>query len=237
MGMDISAATIDEVAFMKGFTVLLSTSQVEKLLQKFMSSNVIEEVRGKLREFKEDPCYLYRFVTRPGPFNFVGDENSTPHTTPKKRAAAPIPSSLGKRKRRKDEIAPDFDGTWFANDYASTSADEESFSVCETGDTGESMDMVLGTPVQKKSRRSGCISASGVSSVNGVNSASGGAVASISNSVGGVSDSLESSLGSRTPSGGRGIGGTSHVTYRGCGRDEPPQALVAKVWKELTLNR
>ncbi len=182
--------------------VLMQCMQVEKLLQKFMSSNVIEEVRGKLREFKEDSCYLYRFVTQPGPFNFVGDENSTPHSTPNRRAAGTTPSSLGKRRREK-EASLEYDGTWFANDYASTSADEQDA-------VGESSDMVLGTPVQKRSRKS-----------HGGRS--------------GLPSSGRKSGSRRVSAGGR-----SRVTAAmgGSGKGEiPPRALVAEVWKELTLNR
>lgn len=191
-----------------------------------MTSNVIEEVRGKCREFSEDSCYLYRFVTRPGPFNFVGDENSTPQSTPNaRRVAATTPSSLGKRKREEKMSSDDYDGTWFANDYASTSADEESFVtdrdslVC----TPENSQMVLGTPVQKRSRRS--CSASYRSS----NSHSSSSILSDVNSAGKRANSRR----------GRGTR-RSQVLVRGSGMQDcepPPHALVAKVWKELTLNR
>ena len=71
--------------------------QVEKLLHKFLQSDVIEEVRGKLRKFNEDSGYLYRFVTEPGPFNFLEEE---------------VPCSpLGKRTRS-------YEGTFITNEYA-----------------------------------------------------------------------------------------------------------------------
>lgn len=179
--------------------------QVEKLLQKFLTSGVIEEVRGRLRDFKEDSCYLYHFVTQPGPFNFINDENATPQRTKGKgRSMSVTPaSSLGKRKRRdRNETSLDYDGTLFANEYASTSCDEESFSGgggCGVASSEElrvsADDMVLGSPV-KRCRESG--SESGVSSLT----------AAV------VSHSGQSRL-----------------------NEEPLPALVARVWKELTLNR
>lgn len=95
-----------------------------KLLQKFVSSNVIEEVRGRSRNFKHDNCCLYCFVTQPGPFNFV-DETSTPNKRGPKKIATP---TLGKRKRREPKLPSDEDCALFANEYASMSFDEYALS-------------------------------------------------------------------------------------------------------------
>lgn len=89
---------------------------------------MIEEVRGKQGDFTDDSGHFYKFVTKPGPFNFVGDENATPCKSKKSSKSAAPASSLGKRKRRNnDETAMEYDGTWFSNEHASTSCDEESF--------------------------------------------------------------------------------------------------------------
>ena len=51
---------------------------MEKLLQKFLESDVIEEVRGRQRTFREDGSHLYRFVTEPSFLNFIRSPSSTP---------------------------------------------------------------------------------------------------------------------------------------------------------------
>lgn len=168
--------------------------QVERLLQKFLTSNVIEEVKGQLHDFKEDNCYLYRFVTQPGPFNFVEDENSTPKS--ERVAMSVIPgSALGKRRKMSTDS---FDGTWFSNEHASTSFDEESSNVPSTpvrGSTRDTQrvtvyDVLLESPVKKCRMEDTC---------------DGGLVAG---------------------------------NKRGDGDgDGDVSVLVAKVWKELTLNR
>ena len=75
---------------------------MEKLLHKVLQSDVIEEVRGKLSQFSEDTGYLYRFVTEPGPFNFL---------------ESPRKSPLGKH-------APSYDGTCITNEYAFIKCDD-----------------------------------------------------------------------------------------------------------------
>jgi len=79
-----------------------------KLLQKFLSSQVITEVRGKGCEFEEDSNFLYKFVTEPGPFNFVED-----------------PSPSVKRGRANSLLleppSSGFEGACFANEYATMS--------------------------------------------------------------------------------------------------------------------
>ena len=67
-------------------------------MQKFLESDVIKEVRGKLRKFNQDSAYLYQFVTEPGPLNFVD---------------VPL-SPLGKHRRGDDN----YDGTCITNEYA-----------------------------------------------------------------------------------------------------------------------
>lgn len=81
-----------------GVWLVWSLPQVEKLMQKFLESDVIQEVKGKLRKFDEDGSYLYRFVTVPGPLNFLDDP----------------PSPLGKRERS----GASYDGTYITNEYA-----------------------------------------------------------------------------------------------------------------------
>lgn len=178
-----------------------------------MVSNVIEEVRGRLSTFKEDGPYLYHFVTEPGPFNFVEKENNSPKpkggskseihfkATGQSLAKTPAATFLGKRKKKEDVSV--YDGTWYANEYASTSYDEDNItsknnkerSLRNSVQPEEENIMVL-SPL-KKSRRDSSV----------------------------VPMETDRSL-LASPSGG------------GCikGKDISP-ALVAKVWKELTLNR
>lgn len=78
---------------------------MERLLQKFLESDVIVEVRGKVKKFSEEDSYLYQFVTEPGPLNFVEE----------KAAEEPAKSPLGKHPRTKLEL---YDGTLIANEYA-----------------------------------------------------------------------------------------------------------------------
>ena len=48
--------------------------QVVTLLAKFLASDVIESVKGKEVHQFEDGARLYRFVRRPGPLNFLEDQ-------------------------------------------------------------------------------------------------------------------------------------------------------------------
>ena len=84
-----------------------------KLLQKFLQSDVIKEVRGKQLHFSEDSGCRYSFVTEPGPFNFLEESLTSP---------------LGKRERggKKQKEAEESDGTWFVNSYALAGAEERS---------------------------------------------------------------------------------------------------------------
>ncbi len=105
-----------------------------KLLQKFLSSDVITEVRDRLAHFEEDTTYLYKFVTEPGPFNFIEEAIELP------RPLSPV----GKRERCNslymDTEPTGFDdGACFSNEYA---FDNEAMIV---------------SPL-KKSRSEGCLS-------------------------------------------------------------------------------
>ena len=83
--------------------------QAVRLLQKFLESDVIVEVKGKLRKFSEEGGYLYQFVTKSGPLNFLEDE------TVGEGSEYPGQSPLGKHPRSKP--VP-YDGTLIANEYA-----------------------------------------------------------------------------------------------------------------------
>lgn len=85
---------------------------------------MIEEVRRENpREFKGDSS-LYRFVTTPGPFNFVGDEN----TPLRSRGSGSISDTpLGKRKREIPLLDYE-ESNFFTNEFASTSYDEDTSS-------------------------------------------------------------------------------------------------------------
>lgn len=79
-------------------------------MQKFLESDVIKEVRGKLRRFDLESAYLYQFVTEPGPLNFVEE----------------LQSPLGKHRRGSEE---GYDGTCIANEYAFMKHDDSSEGV------------------------------------------------------------------------------------------------------------
>lgn len=81
----------------------VSRPQVERLMQKFLQSDVIEGVRGKEATRRFDENHFYQFVTEPGPFNFV-EASSSP---------------LRKRKS-------DYSGTCFTNEYAFMRCEEDS---------------------------------------------------------------------------------------------------------------
>ena len=116
-------------------------SQVEKLLQKFLDSDVIHEVRGKLRKFEKDPGYFYCFVTEPGPLNFVDNiEMMSPQ-----RPTSP----LGKRGREQEQENDDlqnmsYDGACFTNAYAFIRCDDNEATM-----TGAASEMEMGSPVKK----------------------------------------------------------------------------------------
>lgn len=191
--------------------------QVEKLLQKFLASNVITEVRGKLRLFKPESCYLYRFVTEPGPFNFLDNENTplrdrgegggvkSPTVTPS--------AALGKRKREArrelEHGLPDCDGTLFANEYASTSGDE-SMSITPLGgrDSGGVASYPIVTPKGRLGSGSGAAHPRAVSMTPKSRHGSGG---------------VPMTVGSPTKKQKR--------------ESKKETDTIAKVWKELTLNR
>ena len=94
-------------------------------------------------------------MTEPGPFNFVGDENCPPQSEDAKRETV---SSLGKRRRKERRCLYKDDDTLFANEYASTSFDENNSMVTEGGrGMGSSVclgemrraDNILSSPVKK----------------------------------------------------------------------------------------
>ena len=93
-----------------------------KLLQKFQQSEVIREVRGKQHQLTEDSSCRYSFVTEPGPFNFIEEENETDTKSP-----------LGKRDRsrsctvrseRAKENVGTGGGAFFANSHILSKIDE-----------------------------------------------------------------------------------------------------------------
>ena len=89
--------------------IFITSLQAVKLLQKFLSSDVITEVRDRLSHFEEDTTYLYKFVTEPGPFNFIEEKVELP------RPLSPV----GKRDRCNSlymETEPT--GACFTNEYA-----------------------------------------------------------------------------------------------------------------------
>lgn len=114
-----------------------------KLLQKFLDSDVIRDVRGKSTKFDEEGSTLYCFVTEPGPLNFVEDmDTSSCHSSPRRPR-----SPLGKHMRpaivveNADEESNQqmCDDTLFMNAYAFLSDSmNESTSVAPTEDTGGS---------------------------------------------------------------------------------------------------
>lgn len=87
----------------KGMFGEVSRPQVERLMQKFLESDVIREVSGKVTRFQED--LLYQFVMEPGPLNFVEEHVRSP--------------TLGKRGR-------EYGGTCFTNEYAFLRCENES---------------------------------------------------------------------------------------------------------------
>ena len=227
-------------------SALYIVSQVEKLLKKFLSSDVIEEVRGKTEEFSEDPGYLYKFVTKPGPFNFVGDENSTPCKT--KRRPRPVTPAAALRKRKRKEVEEgsetmDYDGALFSNEYASTSCDEESFHAVVTPLRGGGR-----SPRRATVRNSG-----GLRRMSGVNERSirsrnsSGAPTTVGRLCSGglvgkenSGETMESDvmLEESPPKRCRKDGGSfSGGASMGGGATEVDPAILTKVWKELTLNR
>ncbi len=104
--------------------------QALKLLEKFLSSDVIFEVRGRGTSFEEDSTSLYKFVTEPGPFNFI--EEDTGISPPKEERSSSCCSAMETES---------YDGTCFSNEYA-----------CEKEES-----MIIGSPL-KKSRSEGCLS-------------------------------------------------------------------------------
>lgn len=125
-------------------------------------------------------------MTEPGPFNFVEDENSAPGEEGGS-VMETSSSSLGKRKRK--ERSFDNDDTCFSNEFASTSCDEESFTLSNMS----TCDMVLATP-GKRHRDASC----------------SGPVCTDTCSSPWLGESFAR---------------------------EPLPSMVAKVWKEITLNK
>ena len=131
-------------------------------------------------------------MTQPGPFNFVEDENSTPKGKGVAMSVTPG-SSLGKRRKMSTDS---YNGTWFSNEHASTSFDEESSST-------------LATPIR------GALDTEKVT----------------------VYDVLMESPAKKCRMEVTGDSGfVAGYKQGGVGGDED-DVLVAKVWKELTLNR
>ena len=198
-----------------------------KLLQKFLDSDVIRDVRGKLMKFDEEGPTLYCFVTEPGPLNFVEDmDTSSCHSSPSRPK-----SPLGKHMRpaivventEEDSNQQMCDDTLFMNAYAflsdsmneSTSATHTK-SVKSDGERGGGSKVKLeesdetasgGSPVKK------CRSDSSIASKINLHHCS--AV--------GHGDSISLNGESTT---------SSHSDII-----QLSPAQVAGVWKELTLNR
>ena len=135
--------------------------QVLRLLQKFLDSDVIRDVRGKITKFDAEGSTLYCFVTEPGPLNFVEDmDTSGCHSSPSRPR-----SPLGKHTRPKGKLASKelSEDTLFTNEYAFMSSGNDSMSesyametssVCsrdETGAVGVQMgsESDSGSPVKK----------------------------------------------------------------------------------------
>lgn len=143
----------------------VSRQQAEKLLQKFVTSDVITDVKGKLNKFDEEGGHLYQFVTTPGPLNFIEEEphNSTTNSSTTSHSPLPMlsractPRLLGKRNRaRKENQDPPErggegrgkgGGTCFTNTYAFMESESSS------------QEMEVGSPV-KKSCSDGSVAAS-----------------------------------------------------------------------------
>ena len=194
--------------------------QVLKLLQKFLDSDVIRDVRGKLTKFDEEGSTLYCFVTEPGPLNFVEDmDTSSCHSSPSRPR-----SPLGKHMRpmnimegrEEDSSQQMADDTLFMNAYAflNDSMNENATETASSKKGGGSKvrleasdESASGSPVKK------CRSDSSIASKLNLHHRS---------SVG-TGDSLS-------------LNGESRSTSHGGGVQLSP-AQVAGVWKDLTLNR
>ena len=197
-----------------------------KLLQKFLDSDVIRDVRGKSTKFDEEGSTLYCFVTEPGPLNFVEDmDTSSCHSSPSRPR-----SPLGKHMRPaivvengEDESNQQMcDDTLFMNAYAflSDSMNESAApteSIKSDNERGERSKVKLedseetasdGSPVKK------CRSDSSIVSKLHVHHHSR------------VGNGNSPSLNGES---------TTYTVYGDVVQLSPAQ--VASVWKELTLNR
>jgi hypothetical protein len=200
---------------------------------------VIEEVHGKVDVFTEDSGYLYKFVTRPGPFNFVEGEDSTPRKAKKVSRPATPGSTLGKRKRRRkeeEEEAMDCDdGVLFFNEYASISCDEESLHTVATPTTrGRRSAVTMGSDVKRKSPREPVRVGSAGTKLRkpceGTRAPSG------------IREGESPPKRCRVESGSVASGGGGPESLlasglKGDGDVGVDPAILTKVWKELTLNR
>lgn len=203
-----------------------------------MSSDVIEEVRGKAEEFTEDPGCLYKFVTKPGPFNFVGDENSTPCKSKKWPRPVTPATALGKRKRRRKEVeeeveSMDYDGALFSNEYASTSCDEDSFNTVVTPLRG-----VCG-PRGATVRNSGGVAGMREASERS-NLSRGERESRVLGLLGNPGETKKTGLmlGESPLKRSRKDGGSiSGYTSVHSGSAKEDTTILTKVWKEITLNR
>ena len=154
------------------FSLSLNTLQVRTLLQKFLETDVIQDIQGSGSVSFEADKSLFCFVAAPGPFNFIEDENapslallgadsSNSLTSPPQdvsMAESPA-AALGKRKRKEGRAGRGaYGGLFISNDFTSTSLSEESFG-CDSSQIDmvsflEEMDQVMETATPfKRSRR------------------------------------------------------------------------------------
>ena len=108
------------------------------MLQKFLDSDVIRDVRGKVTRFDAEGSTLYCFVTEPGPLNFVEDMDTSGCHTPSRSPSRPR-SPLGKHTRPDGKQASmESEDTLFTNEYAFMSNDsmsEMETSMCSRDET------------------------------------------------------------------------------------------------------
>lgn len=89
------------------------------MLQKFLDSDVIRDVRGKLTRFDPEGSTLYCFVTEPGPLNFVEDMDTSGYLSSPSRQRTPLRKHTRQAMAaRGEQVSNEFDDTLFTNEYA-----------------------------------------------------------------------------------------------------------------------
>ena len=181
------------------------------MLQKFLDSDVIRDVRGKQTRFDAEGSTHYCFVTEPGPLNFVEDMDTSGCSSSPNRQRSPI-------RKHTEQISTEFSDTLFTNEYAFTRSDDsmsesamEVASTCSRTSIGSSIRGRMGEDFDGTSPVKKCRSDSSVRSKFNLHH------------DGSVSDCDNSSVISQTHSSPRLL--------------QLSPAQVASVWKDLTLNR